>query len=278
MKHQLKMLLTLYYIYITAFKSTPGKYFMKPWLWEIDTGGAIDELRCRWNNYKDNNRKSLREDELKQASFFAHFQSLDHNGFLEDNKMTFIDKTDPSDPNRSKEFWIDTLIPSDQCIYRKCDFLCWIIFWFVKNNVGIGTFIHLFICFCIYLITYLFYYYTGGPYPVILYVLFVTFIIYIITIIIIFIIIIIGVIVIAIITVITIIIYYRYYYHYYVILIYSSMELFQVFVHLLWIILLSLGFSSLNWFINIWKYSFLTGILFPIYLLNRINCILWKTN
>ena len=151
----------------------------------------------------------MREDEHKQASFFAYFQSLDHNGFLEDNKMTFIDKTDPSDPNRSKEFWIDTLIPSDQCIYGKCDFLCWIIFWFAKNNVfeqQLGTFIHLFIYLCIYLITYLFYYCTGGPYPVIFYVLFVTFIIYIITIIIIIIIIIIGVIVITIDIIIVIII------------------------------------------------------------------------
>ena len=35
--------------------------------------------------------------EHKQAGFFAHFQSLDHNGFLEDSEITFIDKTDPSD-------------------------------------------------------------------------------------------------------------------------------------------------------------------------------------
>ena len=38
-----------------------------------------------------------------------HFQSLDHNGFLEDTEITFIDKTDPSDPTRCEEFWIDTL-------------------------------------------------------------------------------------------------------------------------------------------------------------------------
>ena len=50
------------------------------------------------NNYKDNNRKSLRRDEHKQAGVFAHFQSSDHNSFLEDTEITFIDKTDPSDP------------------------------------------------------------------------------------------------------------------------------------------------------------------------------------
>ena len=46
---------------------------------------------------------------IKQAEFFAHFQSLDHNVFLEDTEFMFIDKTDPSDPTRREEFWIDTL-------------------------------------------------------------------------------------------------------------------------------------------------------------------------
>ena len=73
------------------------------------TGQTVDEFRYRWNNYKDNNRKSLRGDEHKQAGFFAHFQSLDHNGFLEDTEITFIDKTDPFDLTRCEEFWIDTL-------------------------------------------------------------------------------------------------------------------------------------------------------------------------
>ena len=57
----------------------------------------------------DNNRKSLSGDEHKQAGFFAHFQSLDYNCFLGDTEITFIDKTDPSDPTRREEFWIDTL-------------------------------------------------------------------------------------------------------------------------------------------------------------------------
>ena len=73
------------------------------------TGQTVDEFRYRWNNYKDNNRKSLRGNEHKQAGFFAHFEGLDHNGFLEDTEITFIDKTDPSDPTRREEFWIDTL-------------------------------------------------------------------------------------------------------------------------------------------------------------------------
>ena len=68
------------------------------------TGQTVDEFRYRWNNYKDNNRKSLKGNECKQAGFFAHFQSLDHH-----TEITFIDKTDLSNPTRCKEFWIDRL-------------------------------------------------------------------------------------------------------------------------------------------------------------------------
>ena len=60
------------------------------------TGQTVDEFRYRWSNYKDNNGKSLRGDEHKQAGFFVHFKSLDYNGFLEDIEITFIDETDPS--------------------------------------------------------------------------------------------------------------------------------------------------------------------------------------
>ena len=68
-----------------------------------------DEFRYRWNNYKDNNRKNLRGEDHKQAGFFAHFQTADHSGFINDTEIRFIDKTDPSDPTRLEDFWIDTL-------------------------------------------------------------------------------------------------------------------------------------------------------------------------
>ena len=51
----------------------------------------------------------MKEDKHKKAGFFAHFQSLDHNGFLEDTEITFIDKTDPSNRTRRENFWINTL-------------------------------------------------------------------------------------------------------------------------------------------------------------------------
>ena len=67
------------------------------------------KFRYRWNNYKDINWKSLRGEDYKQAGFFAHFQTAGHSGFINDTKIRFIDKTDPCDPNRREDFWIDTL-------------------------------------------------------------------------------------------------------------------------------------------------------------------------
>ena len=72
-------------------------------------GQTNDEFRYRWNNYKDNNRKSLRGEDHKQAGFFAHFQTAGHSGFINDTEIRFIDKTDPSDPTRREDSCIDTL-------------------------------------------------------------------------------------------------------------------------------------------------------------------------
>ena len=41
--------------------------------------------------------------------FFAHFQSLDHNSFLEDTEITFIGKTVLCNPTKQEDFWIDML-------------------------------------------------------------------------------------------------------------------------------------------------------------------------
>ena len=72
-------------------------------------GQTNDEFRYRWNNYKDNNRKSLRGEDHKQAGFFAHFQTAGHSGFINDTEIRFIDKTDPSESTRREDFWRDTL-------------------------------------------------------------------------------------------------------------------------------------------------------------------------
>ena len=81
-------------------------------------GQTNDEFRYRWNNYKDNNRKSLRGEDHKQAGFFAHFQTAGHSGFINDTEIRFIDKTDPSDPTRREDFSIllKLAIPRDLII------------------------------------------------------------------------------------------------------------------------------------------------------------------
>ena len=69
-------------------------------------GQTNDEFRYRWNNYKHNNRKSLRGEDHKQVGFFAHFQTTIHSGFINDTEIRFINKMDPSDSTRHKDFWI----------------------------------------------------------------------------------------------------------------------------------------------------------------------------
>ena len=72
-------------------------------------GQTTDEFRYKWNNYKDNNRRSLRGEDRKKPGFFAHFQTAGHSGFVNYTKIRFIDKTDPSDPTRCKDFGINPL-------------------------------------------------------------------------------------------------------------------------------------------------------------------------
>ena len=68
------------------------------------TSSYIDGIIIRIVTVKD-----LGGDEHKLPGFFAYFQSLDHNGFLEDMEITLIDKTDPSNWTRHGDFWTDTL-------------------------------------------------------------------------------------------------------------------------------------------------------------------------
>ena len=67
-------------------------------------GRTVNESRYRWDNYKNNNRKSLKVDDHNQAGIFANFQNLDHKGFLEDTEIAFIDKTNPSNFTRPEVF------------------------------------------------------------------------------------------------------------------------------------------------------------------------------
>ena len=57
----------------------------------------------------DNNQKSVNGEDHKPAGFLAHFQTAGHSGFINDTGIGFIDQTDPFDPTRCENFWIDTL-------------------------------------------------------------------------------------------------------------------------------------------------------------------------
>ena len=43
-----------------------------------------------------------------QKHLFRQFSSPGHNGFLSDVSVTFIDKTDPSDPLKHENYWRET--------------------------------------------------------------------------------------------------------------------------------------------------------------------------
>ena len=78
-------------------------------------GQTVTNFRYRWNNYKCNNKKFERGDACMQQHIFEHFSSNDHTGFLEDVSITFIDKTDPSDPLKREDYWrsiLKTLSPN----------------------------------------------------------------------------------------------------------------------------------------------------------------------
>ena len=44
-----------------------------------------------------------------QEHLFSHFSVVGHGGFLNDVSITFIDKTDPSDPLQRKDYRRQTL-------------------------------------------------------------------------------------------------------------------------------------------------------------------------
>ena len=51
-------------------------------------------------------RKYLNRQHL---NIFEHFNVDGHSGFLENVSITFIDKTDPSNPEKQENYWIQTL-------------------------------------------------------------------------------------------------------------------------------------------------------------------------
>ena len=63
---------------------------------------TTDSLRYRWNNYKDNDKKHSCKDSCMQEHLFKHFNSLRHNGFINNVSITRIDRPTVKTLNRKK--------------------------------------------------------------------------------------------------------------------------------------------------------------------------------
>ena len=61
------------------------------------------------NNYKSNCGKHRRGETCMQQHLYEHFCFSNHNCFISDVLVTFIDKTDPSDPLKREDYWKSTL-------------------------------------------------------------------------------------------------------------------------------------------------------------------------
>ena len=72
-------------------------------------GETTDSFRYRWNNYKDNDRKHSRKESCMQEHLFKYFNSMGHNGFLNNLPRTLIDKTDRKNPKKREDYWRRTL-------------------------------------------------------------------------------------------------------------------------------------------------------------------------
>ena len=72
-------------------------------------GQTVDEFPLRWNNCKSNCREHQCDETCMEQHLFKHFCSSNHNYFISDVSVTFIDKTDPSDPLKREDYWRGTL-------------------------------------------------------------------------------------------------------------------------------------------------------------------------
>ena len=65
-------------------------------------------MEHRWRNYKDNARKFEIGEQCMQRHLYERFNLPGHSRFLNDVLVTLIDKTDPKDPTKREDFWIQT--------------------------------------------------------------------------------------------------------------------------------------------------------------------------
>ena len=86
-------------IYLLNYKKCRKQY----------VGQTVDTFRYRWNNYRSNSRKHAHGISCMQEHLYEHFCDSEHSGFLNDVSITFIDKTDPTNPLQRENYWKHTL-------------------------------------------------------------------------------------------------------------------------------------------------------------------------
>ena len=58
------------------------------------------------DNNKGNARKFDKKESCMQEHLYKHFQEEGHKGFLNEESVTFIDKTDGKDPKKLEKYWM----------------------------------------------------------------------------------------------------------------------------------------------------------------------------
>ena len=69
-------------------------------------GQTTYRFRYRWNNSKACYCRACRRAEVPQKHLHKHFMGGNHQGLEKDVEITLIEKTNPSDPTKRKDFWI----------------------------------------------------------------------------------------------------------------------------------------------------------------------------
>ena len=72
-------------------------------------GQTADKFHFNWNSYKSNCRKHQRGETCMQQQLYKHFCDSNRNCFISGVSVTFIDKTDPTDPLKRENYWRSTL-------------------------------------------------------------------------------------------------------------------------------------------------------------------------
>ena len=80
-------------------------FFMRKCCGKQNVGKTTGELRFRWNNYKCNDSKYIRNEDCFQEFLFRYFHSGEHTSFLENIKITLIDKTYGQNPKKREGYW-----------------------------------------------------------------------------------------------------------------------------------------------------------------------------